>query len=60
MHREELMPYRVPTTVSVGMNILMHTVLDTKLDIMRERLYREYYMIGLNNERQNSMLVLRV
>jgi len=60
MHREELMPYRVLTTVSVGMKILMHTVLDTKLDIMRERVYRDYYMIGLNNERQNSMLVLRV
>jgi len=60
MHREELMPYLVLTTVSVGMNILMHTVLDTKLDIMRERVYRDYYMIGLNNERQNSMLVLRV
>jgi hypothetical protein len=54
------MPYRVLTTVSVGMKILMHTVLDTKLDIMRERVYRERYMIGLNNEIQNSMLVLRV
>jgi hypothetical protein len=60
MPREELMLYQVQITVSVVMNILMHIVLDTKLDIMRERLYRERYMIGLNNERQNSMLVLRV
>ena len=46
MHREELMLYQALTTVSVVMNILMHTVLDTKSDIILENSFKEGYTIG--------------
>jgi hypothetical protein len=46
MHREELMPYQALITVSVVMNILMHTVLDTRSVITLENSYKEGYTIG--------------
>jgi hypothetical protein len=46
MPREELMLYQVLTTVSVVMNILMHTVLDINSAIMLENSYKERYTIG--------------
>ena len=42
----ELMLYQALTTVSVVMNILMHTVLDTKSDIILENSFKEGYTIG--------------
>jgi hypothetical protein len=47
MPREELMLYQVLTTISVVMNILMDTVLDTKSAMVLETSYREPYTIGL-------------
>ena len=50
--------YQALTTVSVVMNILMHTVLDTKSDIILENSFNEHYTIGhdkwKNNEKQKS------